>query len=253
MTTILPGETLAASLAEKVSETWQKINARRTQKVVITPDWVLQSLKLQPGSTELRSAIFELVRRIPYLLGSWNGESMSLFQQGFGDCRHKAAAAERLLIAGGVTAKRKLVHFNWADLPVPAEILAILPQTQGFHDTVVFELKGKTYLFDATWDMALRGAGFPVMPSWDGNSDTWAVTGTQISGLQTVQMPQPGKDIYSANQMSWPQRERTMAFNQALNNWLEDIRANRNDGCAIIHSDIEATRLNLKTCLGLLS
>ena len=26
MTTLLPGETLAASLAEKVSETWQKIN-----------------------------------------------------------------------------------------------------------------------------------------------------------------------------------------------------------------------------------
>ncbi|WP_407216980.1 hypothetical protein [Enterobacter hormaechei] len=89
---------------------------------------------------------------------------MSLFQQGFGDCRHKAAAAERLLTDGGITAKRKLVRFDWADLPVPADILAILPQTQGFHDTVAFELQGKTYLFDAT-DMALRGAGFPVMPS----------------------------------------------------------------------------------------
>ncbi len=90
---------------------------------------------------------------------------MSLFQQGFGDCRHKAAAAERLLTDGGITAKRKLVRFDWADLPVPADILAILPQTQGFHDTVAFELQGKTYLFDATRDMALRGAGFPVMPS----------------------------------------------------------------------------------------
>ncbi|HGK3943598.1 TPA: hypothetical protein ACJ2OQ_005044 [Klebsiella pneumoniae] len=53
--------------------------------------------------------------------------------------------------------------------------------------------------------------------------------------------------------MSWPQREKTMAFNQALNNWLEVIRANRDDWCTIIHSDIEATRLSLKTCLGQLS
>ena len=143
MTTLLPGETLAASLAEKVSETWQKINTRRNQQEAITPGWVLQSLGLKPGSTELRRAIFELVRRIPYQLGAWNGESMSLFQQGFGDCRHKAAAAERLLTDGGITAKRKLVRFDWADLPVPADILAILPQTQGFHDTVAFELQAK--------------------------------------------------------------------------------------------------------------
>jgi hypothetical protein len=79
-----------------------KIIARRTATKTITPSWILQSLGLQPGSTELRRAIFELVRRMPYQLGSWNGESMSLFEQGFGDCRHKAAAAERLLVAGGL-------------------------------------------------------------------------------------------------------------------------------------------------------
>ncbi len=96
---------------------------------------------------------------------------MSLFQQGFGDCRHKAAAAERLLTDGGITAKRKLVRFDWADLPVPADILAILPQTQGFHDTVAFELQGKTYLFDAT-GYGLARSGFPGDAFWDGNSDT---------------------------------------------------------------------------------
>ncbi len=76
---------------------------------------------------------------------------------------------------------------------------------------------------------------------------------SRMSTQQTVLMPQPGQDIYSTNQMSWPQREKTMAFNQALNNWLEVIRANRDDWCTIIHSDIEATRLSLKTCLGQLS
>lgn len=81
---------------------------------------------------------------------------------------------------------------------------------------------------------------------------TWPVT-SRMSTQQTVLMPQPGQDIYSTNQMSWPQREKTMAFNQALNNWLEVIRANRDDWCTIIHSDIEATRLSLKTCLGQLS
>ena len=45
----------------------------------------------------------------------------------------------------------------------------------------------------------------------------------------------------------------SMAFNQALNSWLDDVRANRDDWCTIVHSDVEATRLSLKTCLGLLS
>jgi hypothetical protein len=64
---ITAGETLAASLAEKVSDTWQRIIAR-TAKETITPGWILQSLGLQPGSTELRRAIFELVRRA---LSAW--------------------------------------------------------------------------------------------------------------------------------------------------------------------------------------
>jgi hypothetical protein len=86
---------------------------------------------------------------VPYQLGSWNDQSMSLFEQGFGDCRHKAAAPNDCWLP--VVLRRKLVQFDWADLPIPPEILAILPQTQGFHDTVTFELNGKTCLFDATW------------------------------------------------------------------------------------------------------
>lgn len=51
MTTLLPGETLAASLAERVSNTWQKIITRRSAQETITPGWILQSLGLQSGST----------------------------------------------------------------------------------------------------------------------------------------------------------------------------------------------------------
>ncbi|MCA7014373.1 Tat pathway signal sequence [Dickeya dadantii] len=253
ITALLPGRALAASLADKISDTWQQINATRNSGGMITVDSILQTLSLPSGSAELRRAVFELVRRIPYQLSPWNGEPMSLFQQGFGDCRHKAAATEKLLLAGGVPAKKTQVRFDWADLPIPPAILTILPQTQGLHNTVVFEFKGKELLLDATWDIALRSAGFPVMPSWDGNTNTWGVTASQSSVLQPVIIPQPGQDIYSANQMSWPQREKTMAFNQALNAWLEGIRASRDDWCTIIHSDVEVTRLSLKTCLGQLS
>ncbi|AUU99593.1 hypothetical protein PUATCC27989T_05213 [Phytobacter ursingii] len=253
MTTLLPGETLAAPLADRISDTWQKINATRNSGGIITVESIVQTLSLPPGTSEFRRAIFELVRRVPYKLGPWDGDTMGLFQQGFGDCRHKASAAEALLVAGGIQAKKKLIKFDWASLPIPPAILGILPQTQGFHDTVFFHLKNREMLFDATWDLALRGAGFPVMPSWDGKTSTWGVTSSQINTLQAVVLPSPGEDIYSANKMSWPQREKTMEFNQAINAWFDELRAKRDDWCTIVHSDLEATRLSLKTCLGFLS
>jgi hypothetical protein len=46
-----------------------------------------------------------------------------------------------------------------------------------------------------------------------------------MSTQQTVQMPQPGQDIYSANQMSWPQREE----NHGVQSGLEQL-ARRHSG-----------------------
>jgi hypothetical protein len=68
MTTLLPGKPWQP-LWPKKSVIHGKELTRRTAKETITPGWILQSLGLQPGSTELRRAIFELVRRMPYQLG----------------------------------------------------------------------------------------------------------------------------------------------------------------------------------------
>lgn len=253
MIPLLPGETLAASLADQVTFTQQKIEAARAAGDNISAEWILRSLGLPKRSAELRRAIFELVRRVPYRSGNWNNDPLSLFQQGYGDCRHKAASATQLLQLAGENAQRSLVMFDWADLPVPGSILSLLPDTRGFHDTVKFSLNGRTYCLDATWDMALRSAGFPAMPSWDGHSDTWSATLAGSALPRQVALPQAGQDIYAANNMSWPQREKTMAFNQALNDWMDDIRRSRDDRCTIIHSDPESTKLSLRTCLGLLT
>ena len=253
MTTLLPGETLAASLADQITVTQQKIQAAQAAGDDIRPEWIIRTLNLPLKSAELRRAIFELVRRVPYRLGSWNNAPMSLFQQGAGDCRHKASAAAELMQYAGETARKTLLRFNWADLPVPGTILSLLPDTRGFHDTVEFSLNGEMHFMDATWDMALRSANFPVMPVWDGLSDTWQVTLGGPSAVQQVVMPVEGQDIYSANQMNWPQRDKTMVFNQALNDWMDEIRRNRDDRCIIIHTDRESTKLSLRECLGQLA
>lgn len=253
MTTLLPGETLAASLADQITVTQQKMRAAQAAGDTIRAECIIRTINLPLKSAELRRAIFELVRRVPYRLGSWNGEAMSLFQQESGDCRHKAAAAAELLQYAGETARKTLVRFNWADLPVPGKILSILPDTQGFHNTVEFSLNGEMHLMDATWDIALRSANFPVMPVWDGMSDTWRVTLGNPSALQQVVMPAEGQDIYAANQMSWPQRDKTMAFNQALNDWMDEVRRNRDDRCITIHTNRESTKFSLRECLGQLA
>ncbi|EFE53636.1 Tat pathway signal sequence domain protein [Providencia rettgeri DSM 1131] len=220
--TLLPDETLAAPIVERVNNTWNEIRIARNSGSDITAAFILQSLNLPFSSTEFRLGIFELVRRAPYQLGSWNGDSMQLFQQGYGDCRHKAAAVNMLLNLGGVISKKEIVRFDWADLPIPNEILSILPQTQSFHDTVIFDLDGKHLLLDATWDIDLANAGFPIMPYWDGNSSTWPVT---ISNEVTPMiLPRSGQDIYTANQLKWPVKEKTIEFNKEMNIWLSKVR-----------------------------
>jgi hypothetical protein len=251
MTTLLPGETLAAPLADRISDTWQKINATRNSGGIITVESIVQTLSFRrvpqnsgvqflnlcagpvqtwPVGWGYHGLISAGIRRLP---------SQSISCRGFTGCRWDPG-------------KEKLIKFDWASLPIPPAILGILPQTQGFHDTVFFHLKtGKCCLMPpGIWRCEGRVSGHAIMGR---KTSTWGVTSSQINTLQAVVLPSPGEDIYSANKMSWPQREKTMEFNQAINAWFDELRAKRDDWCTIVHSDLEATRLSLKTCLGFLS
>lgn len=214
----------AIGVTERVLTAESTIARRIATTNAVSAEFVLASLGADMGPVETRIAIFELVRRVPYKLTSWTGDPMSLFSLQRGDCRHKAAAANQLLRKSSFRSDQRIVTFDWADLPIPAEILALLTDTRSFHDTVYVDIDGRQTLFDATWDPALGLAGFPITDAWDGKTSTAAITAGKTQIVRQSEIPK-GSNIYEHYGVKWPNRERTLAFNRSFNAWSDKVRA----------------------------
>lgn len=207
----------------RVAAAQKAIAAQNAAKRAFNAKFILESLGENMTPVETRIAIFELVRRVPYKLTAWKGDPLSLFALGRGDCRHKAAAATRLLQAAGFSARQTLVTFDWADLPIPRDMLDLLTDTRSFHDTVVVSIDGKERLFDATWDPDLRAAGFPVLDRWDGVSGTLPITPGKLDIVRPEKIPK-NVSIYDFYGFRWPVRKKTLEFNRRFNAWTDEMR-----------------------------
>lgn len=112
----------------------KQIATRRISGKPVSATWLANSMRSNLDPIGQRIAVFELVRRVPYRLTAWTGDPDSLFNAEKGDCRHKAAAGRRLLNELGFQARQIVVVFDWANLPIPPDILNLLPDTKSFHD-----------------------------------------------------------------------------------------------------------------------
>ncbi|MBN9360708.1 MULTISPECIES: transglutaminase domain-containing protein [unclassified Devosia] len=211
-----------ASFSTTVLQVEAEMNAKRAAGQPVTAVWLVDALGAMDARLK-RVAAFELVRRIPYKLSAWTGDPESLFNNGRGDCRHKEAAERRLLSRMGENAFHVRILFDWADLPIPRDILDNLTDTRGFHDAVEVMIEGKSVIVDATWDPALAAAGFPFLPAWDGVSATAPITNGQLTVIRPEDLPKD-TNLYEDFGIPWPVRERTLAFNRALNTWTEKFR-----------------------------
>lgn len=197
---------------------------RRNAGQPLPAEWFADQLSRGLSSRESRIAAFHLVQRLPYKLSTWTGDPDSPFTLGQGDCRHKSAATRRLMRLMGYDADAVQIPFDWADLPIPKSVLALLEETRGIHDAVEVVIDGQGRLVNPTWDPALGSVGFPVLALWDGVSATPFVT-SQASIIVRAGDVQQGGNLYDHFQMSWPVREKTRAFNRAFNAWSDEIRA----------------------------
>lgn len=120
--------------------------------------------------------LFEKVQRISYRICKFEEEEIDE-NLNYGDCRHKSYLLKRLLEDEGFEVRKVKVIFNWADLPLPKEILEILKAgTIWEHTSLKVKIKGRWIKVDCTWNPELKGKNFPVTENWDGESDTKQVT-----------------------------------------------------------------------------
>lgn len=214
----------AVTVGERVAALENEIARRRRTGTAISGNWL--ALQLEQGLTtrERRIAAFRIIQNIPYKLTPWKGDPDSLLTLGQGDCRHKSAALLSVLRALKVEASPVKVPFDWADLPIPPNVLGHLLETRGIHDAVEARIDGKVVLVDPTWDPALKSVGFPVLSDWDGVGATLPITPNANIVVRAGEL-KAGTDLFAHFGIAWPQRQRTQAFNRALNAWTDEVRA----------------------------
>lgn len=187
---------------------------------------IVQNLTEGLDDSEARTKLYEFVQSFPYRLRSFQpAGGTELYDEENGDCRHKRSAFYDLLRKRGFNVRRLDVLFDWKDLPIPADILAIKKSsgTRAFHDALEIEIGGKWIYVDPTWDPVLKAAGFPVTTDWDGVSPTREITNGKTEKISEGRYGSFG-DYLTAYGVPWPVRSETDEFNRRLNEWLEQQR-----------------------------
>jgi len=179
-----------------------------------------------------RIAVFEHIRDIPYaiipeLRGPQRGPS-GILELNKGSCQPKHYLLAILFAKLGLEIKYVTYPFYWGRQPIkyPPELKALLKELPpAYHLTLKARINGKWVLVDATFDLVLKKAGFPVNLTWDGSSDSLnAVLPLEEiiheSIAERVSFEAQQKSLYSQQQI-----KAYAEFVDKLNAWLLRLRA----------------------------
>ncbi len=131
------------------------------------------------NSQEARVAVFNQIRDIPYYLVPQMADpeewAASILHNCKGSCSPKHYLLGILFGKLGIPIKYVTYPFKWLEQPIkyPAELKELAQGLPiGYHAACKAYINDKWVLVDATWDIALKKAGFPLNDHWDGVSDT---------------------------------------------------------------------------------
>lgn len=131
------------------------------------------------SSHESRVSIFAHIRDIPYSLTAPMHDigtaSENLLEQGRGSCSPKHYLLAEMFTRLNLDIVFATFAFSWNDprfnYPPSLRILAASLPT-AYHLACRVKIGCRWVLVDATWDLPLAKAGFPVNEHWDGLKDT---------------------------------------------------------------------------------
>lgn len=180
---------------------------------------------------EARISIFEHIRDIPYAiipeLREPNLGPKKMLELNRGSCQPKHYLLGIFFSKLNIPVKYATYPFSWTDLAVkyPQVLKAIagkLPQV--FHLACEACIEGKWVLVDATWDVALKKAGFPVNEHWNGVDNTLNAV---IPQMEILHENARERWLYETQKRSlFSSKEITLytEFIENLNRWLEEVR-----------------------------
>lgn len=157
--------------------------------------------------------IFERVQKIPYQVCKYDEDTIDKNLKK-GDCRHKHFLLKKLLEDEGFEVKETRIVFDWADLPLPKNILKILKAgTVWDHNSLKVKINGKWVKVDCTWNPKLKNKRFPITENWDGESETKQLTEGKLEFFDKMNYIKDKNKIKIA-------KEEAYKFADALNKFL---------------------------------
>jgi transglutaminase-like putative cysteine protease len=184
---------------------------------------------LSPKSA--RISIYQHIRDIPYSIVSELRDPKTgpagLIRMNKGSCVPKHFLMALMMSELGLGVKYVSYLFDWNDpaIKFPPDIKKVvknMPITA--HLATKVNIDGRWVLVDATYDLALKKAGFPVNESWDGVSDTKnAVIPIEEVVHESLQerLSFAGKRV---GEYTDKERSAYAEFAKRLNYWLEELR-----------------------------
>ena len=178
-----------------------------------------------------RIAVFENIRNIPYAIVSELRDPITgpagLLKLHKGSCIPKHFLLALMFGRLGIEVKYTTHTFNWDDpvIKYPPDIRALARKIPlGAHLVCKAKIYGKWVLVDATWDLPLKKAGYPVNEKWDGIRDLKSA----VSVIEET-VHENLKDrlaYYAAIKNTYAASDKTAydEFIQKLNPWLAKLR-----------------------------
>ncbi|MFH1797763.1 MAG: transglutaminase domain-containing protein [Candidatus Omnitrophota bacterium] len=180
-----------------------------------------------------RVSVFEHIRDIPYAIdlklfdNEKSSEAMIKKNKGF--CVSKHYLLGVMFKELGIPVKYCSYPFRWSELKaISSDSLKAaaekLPVT--YHFACEAYIVNRWILIDATWDRALKTAGFPINDRWDGKS-------SMLNAVMPLKVSQRlGRRVESLSEgraeevYDFPEKLKLFRFSMMFNKWLSDLREN---------------------------
>ena len=183
---------------------------------------------------ESRIAVFEHIRDIPYAIIPAFRDPVSgpagMLKANKGACGPKHLLLAQMFAKLGIPVKYATYSFYWNDPAIyyPPELRRLsekMPLTG--HLACKARIQDKWVLIDATWDIPLEKAGYPVNKTWDGVSDTKCAVTYIKEAVHDSLEERLAYDVSIRNAFNEEEKAVYAEFILKLNAWLDTIRLNK--------------------------
>jgi len=174
------------------------------------------------NAVEARVSIYQRIRDIPYALIPELVDAeryVEILKLGKGSCTPKHFLLCDMYQRLGMLVLYVVYPFRWDDVEIdyPSRLRRLAEELPtSYHLACRVDIDGELVLVDATLDPALARLGLPVSKEWDGVSNTLL----PMNPCGEEQLYHPSE----AYLMQARYDQKTLAFYNEFNSWLEDVR-----------------------------